>query len=140
MLTSSIMELALAQAEKALTEGEVPVGCAVLKDGLCIAQAHNLTNALSDPLAHAELLCVRELYGELCGGSPPVGDAVFYVTIEPCAMCAGVLERIGVRVVFGHYNEIFGCKKILGREIGECLEDRRGVEIFKRFYCTPHDK
>lgn len=128
------MDIALEMARTALSLGEVPVGCAVLHatTGRCLSRAHNLTNRLSDPLAHAELLCARELLRD--GWN--LREVVFYITIEPCAMCGGILEKEGTRIIFGFHNEIFGMRRILKRSFGECVEDRRCIEIFKEFYAS----
>lgn len=81
------MKLALSEAEAAAREGEVPVGAVIVKDGEVIARAHNLTETLNDPTAHAEVLAIREA-AEKRGWARLTG-CVMYVTVEPCAMCAG---------------------------------------------------
>jgi tRNA(adenine34) deaminase len=94
------MRLALAEAERAATQGDVPIGAVVVRDGEVIARAANERELRSDPTAHAEVLALR-LAAERLGGWR-VSDSVLYVTLEPCAMCAGaiVLARVP-RVVFG---------------------------------------
>jgi tRNA(adenine34) deaminase len=101
------MRLALDEAEDAGEAGEVPVGAVVVKDGEVIARSANAMIASSDATAHAELLAIQ-------AASAVVGDArlagcTMYVTLEPCAMCAGamVLARLD-RVVFGAYDEKAG--------------------------------
>lgn len=122
-------------AREALPIDEVPVGCVVVNKNLeIVCRSHNLTNKLKDPLAHAEYLCVQYLIDR----NMPLDGLSFYITIEPCAMCAGVLERINANVVFGFYNEIFGSKKILNKNIGKCLENPQAIEILKEFYKTPN--
>jgi len=133
------LNLALQQAEMALSIGEVPVGCVVVKNNEVILESHNLTNFLSDPLAHAEYLCVKKLLenfsNELCKeNNADNSQFTFYITIEPCVMCFGVLERLKVKVVYGYENEIFGTKKLLNKSTGICLKDQRCVEIIKEFY------
>jgi tRNA(adenine34) deaminase len=95
-----LMRLALAEASKAKNMGEVPIGAIVEKDGDIISRAHNLSEASSDPTAHAEILAIREAAKKL--GNWRLRGANVYVTIEPCAMCIGaiVLARIQ-RLVFG---------------------------------------
>ncbi len=107
-----------------------------------IAKSHNFTNAFSDPLAHAELLCLRSLIKGSNETSVEennnIKDLVFYITLEPCAMCVGILERINATVIFGYRNEIFGANKILNKNYGKCINDMRCIEILKRFYETPN--
>jgi tRNA(adenine34) deaminase len=94
------MRLALREAELAPAHEDVPIGAVVVHDGELLAAAHNERELRQDPTAHAEVLALREAARVL--GSWRVLDAVLYVTLEPCAMCAGaiVLARIA-RVVFG---------------------------------------
>ncbi|MFQ5928771.1 MAG: tRNA adenosine(34) deaminase TadA [Acidobacteriota bacterium] len=101
------MELALEEAEKAAQEGEVPVGAvAVLKDKLA-ARDHNRSIQLHDPTAHAELLVLREVGHRMTNYR--LKDVEIYVTLEPCAMCAGALLWARVRrLVFGARDEKAG--------------------------------
>jgi len=94
------IELALEEARIAAAEGEVPVGAVLVINGEAIARGHNLREGLSDPTAHAEMLVLREASQRL--GRWRLTDATLYVTMEPCAMCAGaaVLARIH-RIVYG---------------------------------------
>ncbi len=94
------MRLALREAALALDHDDVPIGAVVVHAGEVIAAAHNEREVRSDPTAHAELLALREAARVL--ESWRVLDTVLYVTLEPCAMCAGaiVLARVP-RVVFG---------------------------------------
>ena len=94
------MRRALAQAREALEHGDVPIGAVVVHDGRVIGSGHNERERLQDPTAHAEVLALREAAAAL--GSWRVLDSTLYVTLEPCAMCAGaiVLSRIP-RVVYG---------------------------------------
>jgi len=94
------MRLALREAEAALTHDDVPIGAIVVHQGEIIGAGHNERELRQDPTAHAEILALREASRAL--GSWRVLDAVLYVTLEPCAMCAGaiVLARVP-RVVYG---------------------------------------
>ena len=94
------MDIALEEALIAASEGEVPVGAVAVAGDEVIARGHNLRESLSDPTAHAEMIVIREASGKL--GKWRLTDVTLYVTIEPCAMCAGaiVLARIPM-VVFG---------------------------------------
>ncbi|HEV2769877.1 MAG TPA: tRNA adenosine(34) deaminase TadA [Solirubrobacteraceae bacterium] len=94
------MGLAMREAEAALAHDDVPIGAVVVRAGEVVGAGHNERELLSDPTAHAEILALRAAAGRL--GSWRVLDSVLYVTLEPCAMCAGaiVLARVP-RVVFG---------------------------------------
>jgi tRNA(adenine34) deaminase len=94
------MRGALELARRALEQGEVPVGALVVQGGRILGRAHNETVRRNDPTAHAELLAVRESLALL--GVDRLPEATLYVTLEPCAQCAGaiVLAKVG-RVVFG---------------------------------------
>jgi tRNA(adenine34) deaminase len=94
------MRLALREAARALEHDDIPVGAVVVKDGEVIGAGHNERELRADPTAHAEIIALRAAARSL--GSWRVLDSVLYVTLEPCAMCAGaiVLARVP-RVVFG---------------------------------------
>ncbi|NBU06885.1 MAG: nucleoside deaminase [Acidimicrobiia bacterium] len=94
------MQLALAEARRAERHGDVPVGAVVVRDGEVVASACNEREFRHDPTAHAELLAMRGAAEKL--GRWRLDDCTLYVTLEPCAMCAGaaVNSRIGT-VVFG---------------------------------------
>ena len=93
------MNLALRDAERALGHDDVPIGAVVVHDGEVIGAGHNERELREDPTAHAEVIALREAAAKL--GSWRVLDSVLYVTLEPCAMCAGaiVLARVP-RVVY----------------------------------------
>ena len=94
------MRLALREAERAVEHDDVPVGCVVVGAGEVVAAAHNERELRGDPTAHAEILALREAAGRIGGWR--LDGMVLYVTLEPCAMCAGamVLARVP-RVVYG---------------------------------------
>jgi tRNA(adenine34) deaminase len=95
-----LMRIALVEAEKAATHGDVPVGAVVARDGDVLARAGNARERDRDPTAHAEILALRAAARSL--GTWHLEGCTMYVTLEPCAMCAGalVLARID-RLVFG---------------------------------------
>jgi len=101
------MAAALEEARKAASAGEVPVGAVVFRDGAVVARAHNETVARRDPTAHAELLAAQQALASL--RADRLTDCALYVTLEPCAQCAGalVLTKLG-RLVFGAYDEKTG--------------------------------
>ena len=89
------MQTALAEARKAAEAGEVPVGAVVVRDGEVIASAHNAPRRLADPTAHAKVLALRAAAKAL--GQERLESCDLWVTLEPCAMCAGAIAhaRIG---------------------------------------------
>ncbi len=94
------MRAALGQAELSAERDEVPVGCVIVHDGIIVGRGHNLTESLQDATAHAEIVAIGAASSTL--GSWRLTDCSLYVTLEPCAMCAGamILARIG-RLVYG---------------------------------------
>src|SRR5215212_8437462 len=98
------MKQALAQAQKAYDEDEVPVGAVVVLNERIIARGYNQVEKLSDPTAHAEIIALTSAFNYL--GSKYLPDATIYITVEPCLMCAGALfwAKIG-RVVYGAADE-----------------------------------
>ncbi len=102
------MTLALAEARKAESQGETPVGAVLVRNGEVLASAHNLRETLHDPTAHAEMLCIREAAEKR--GDWRLNDCTLYVTLEPCPMCAGamVMARLG-RCVYGAFDPVVGC-------------------------------
>lgn len=94
------MRQALREAQRARQEQEVPVGAVVVRDGRIVARAHNRPIRLNDPTAHAEILALRRAARKL--GNYRLSGCALYVTIEPCAMCAGAMVQARLkRVVFG---------------------------------------
>ncbi|MCR4602333.1 MAG: nucleoside deaminase [Prevotella sp.] len=96
------MRAALAEAHKALQKGEVPIGAVVVCKERVVARAHNLTETLCDPTAHAEMQAITMAANEL--GGKYLTDCTLYVTVEPCTMCAGALGWAQVPAV------VYGCK------------------------------
>ena len=94
----SLMDLALQEAHAAQAASEVPVGCAIVRDGTVIAQAGNRTLRDHDPTAHAELLAIRAAAAAL--GSERLTDCDLYVTLEPCAMCAAAISFARIRRLY----------------------------------------
>jgi len=97
------MRLAIAEAVRAHAAGEVPVGAVVMRDGVVIGQGHNEAKLRLDPTAHAERLAIAEAFAT--ARTDRLSGATLYVTLEPCAQCAGaiVLGKVD-RVVFGAWD------------------------------------
>ena len=114
------MDRALAEARVAQEAGEVPVGAVIVRDGVLVAHAGNRTIRDQDATAHAELLAIREASAAM--GTWRLSGCTLYVTLEPCAMCAGalVLARVG-RVVFAAWDDRAG----MAGSVGDVLRHSR---------------
>ncbi len=114
------MGLALEEADRAATAGEVPVGAVVVLDGRVVARGHNAPVADRDPTAHAEIVALRAAAREL--GNYRLPNVTLYSTVEPCAMCCGALIHARVaRLVYGAADPKAGAVRSLFR----LLEDAR---------------
>jgi tRNA(adenine34) deaminase len=108
MNDTDMMREALVEAELALAEGELPVGCVIAYNNEIIARGHNLREQTGDPTAHAEVVAMRRAaqalgVWRLCG-------CTLYVTLEPCPMCAGAISQARVeRLVYGAPDPAQGC-------------------------------
>lgn len=98
----NFMKIALDEAKRALTKGEVPIGAVVVCQDRVVARAHNLTETLTDPTAHAEMQAITIATNEL--GGKYLTQCTLYVTVEPCVMCAGALGWAQVP------NIVYGCR------------------------------
>ena len=94
----SFMDMALQEARVAGERGEVPIGCVLVRGGTIIARAGNRTLAERDPTAHAEMIAIRHAAHLL--GSERLDDCDLYVTLEPCAMCAGAVSFARIRRLY----------------------------------------
>jgi tRNA(adenine34) deaminase len=140
------MRLALREASRALEHDDVPIGAVIVREGEVIGLGHNEREVRADPTAHAEMIALRE--GARSLHSWRVLDSVMYITLEPCAMCAGaiVLARVP-RVVFGATDQKAGAAGSVldvlaqpqlnhrpqveqGLLAGEC------AELLQRFFAT----
>lgn len=132
------MKQALKQAQLAFDQDEVPVGAVVVANEQIIARAHNFTEKLNDVTAHAEMQAITAA-SEFLGGKY-LTDCTLYVTLEPCAMCAGALNwsQIG-NVVYGALDEKRGAGRFNGiyhpktKVKGGVLEDACG-ELIREFF------
>ena len=108
-----LMLLALSEARGAADAGDVPVGALLMRDGAVIALAGNRTLRDQDPTAHAEVLVIRDAAAQL--NRWRLDDCTLYVTLEPCAMCAGAIVLARLRkVVFGAWDEKAGMAGSVG--------------------------
>jgi tRNA(adenine34) deaminase len=114
------MRIALEEARIAYNKGEVPVGAAVVVGGELISRTHNMKESLTDPIAHAEIIAIKETAGRLKRWR--LEDATVYVTKEPCLMCAGALLNMRTARL------VYGCKDEKGGAVGSLyrvLSDNR---------------
>ncbi|MBW8309342.1 MAG: nucleoside deaminase [Candidatus Paracaedibacteraceae bacterium] len=144
------MQMALQQARQAGEKGEVPVGAVIVYQGEMMAMAHNLTESLGDPTAHAEILAIREACQKL--GQGRLVDCDLYVTLEPCAMCAGAISHARIRrVIYGAYDpkggavdhgtHFFQSTTCLHRpEVISGIGETEAGELLKRFFLSKRDK
>ncbi len=107
MTDEEYMKLAITEAQKARAEGEIPIGAVLVWRGIVLAADHNRREEEKDPTAHAEILVIRKAGARISNWR--LTNTVLYVTIEPCAMCAGAImnARIG-RLVYGSADERAG--------------------------------
>jgi tRNA(adenine34) deaminase len=114
------MRLAIAEAEAALAENEVPIGAVIVHEGHVVAAAHNQREQLRDPTAHAEMIAITQAAQSL--GSWRLEGCALYVTLEPCPMCAGAIVQARVPlVVYGAADPKAGAVQTLF----QLLTDRR---------------
>lgn len=106
-MNNEFMKVAIDEALSAQSEGEMPVGAVIVKDGKIIAKGHNVRNKLSDPTLHAEIVAIREACKLL--NDWRLTDCDIYVTLEPCVMCSGAIINSRMRsVYFGAYDTEYG--------------------------------
>ena len=140
----SFMPRALAAARAAAAAGEVPIGAVVVKDGEVIAEAHNAPRGLHDPTAHAEILAIRRA-AEVLGDERLTGCEL-WVTLEPCAMCAGAIAHARIARLYYAANDpkggavehgarVFDQPQCLHRpEVYTGIGEAEAAELLKNFF------
>ncbi|HNR43228.1 MAG TPA: nucleoside deaminase [Bacteroidales bacterium] len=135
------MRAAISEARKAYEKQEVPIGAVIVCNDMIIARAHNLTETLRDPTAHAEMQAITAA-AEWLGGKY-LTDCTIYVTVEPCAMCAGAIGWSQARrLVFGAADNKKGFSLISNRLLHQATDVEHGVlanecgELMKKFFKT----
>jgi len=138
------MARALAEADNAVAAGEVPIGAVVVRDGQVIAAAHNAPRSLRDPTAHAELLAIRAAAQAL--GNERLDGCELWVTLEPCAMCAGAIAHARIaRLYYGasdpkggaveHGARVFEQEQCLHRpEVYAGIGEAEAAELLRGFF------
>ena len=120
------MHLALAEAEKAYARGEIPIGAVLVRneDGTVVSRGHNLRESKNDATAHAEMEAIREACARL--NRWRLSGLTLYVTIEPCAMCAGALVNSRIdRLVYGSTESKFGAVESIFNVVNHRLLNHR---------------
>ena len=133
------MKQALAEANKAYRQGEIPIGAVVVCRGKIIARSHNLTELLHDVTAHAEMQAITAAAEHL--GGKYLTDCTLYVTVEPCVMCAGALGWSQIsRIVYGTPDEKRGFQRFAPKALHPRTQVTSGVmaeecaELMQRFF------
>ncbi len=122
------MRLAILEAQKALEAGEVPIGAVVVAQGQIIGRGYNLVETLRDATAHAEMQAITAAMSTI--GGKYLSDATIYVTVEPCAMCAGALAWSQIsRVVWGADDLKRGYRSYSDRMLHPKCSVRNGVLV-----------
>lgn len=128
------MRLALRQAAEAIEAGDVPVGAVIIRGKTVIAQAHNQTELLKDPTAHAEMIAITQAASAV--GDWRLTDTVLYVTKEPCPMCAGAIALARIpKIVFGAYDPMNSGLVKSAEVLGGVLEEEC-KELLQNFFKT----
>ncbi|XMB86495.1 nucleoside deaminase [Mycoplasmatota bacterium WC44] len=143
-MKNKFMILALEEAQKAYNLGEVPIGAVIVKDDVVIARAHNLRESSQVSTQHAEIICIEEACKTL--GTWRLESCELYVTIEPCAMCAGAIINSRIpKVYYGARENKFGCHtsivNILGNDefnhrvdVVSGMMEKECSDIMKEFF------
>ncbi len=136
---TAYMKKALAEAEQAEREGEIPIGAIVVCRGRILARTHNLTETLHDVTAHAEMQAITAAANAL--GGKYLNDCTMYVTVEPCPMCAGALGWAQIsRIVYGAKDEKRGYKEYAPKALHPKTTVKEGVleeeckDIMQQFF------
>jgi tRNA(adenine34) deaminase len=126
-LNENYMKYAYREAEKAFDEGETPIGCVIVFKNKIIAKSHNQIETLKDPTAHAEILAITSASAYI--DSKILKDCSMYVTLEPCAMCAGaiILSKID-KLFFGAFDPKSGaCGSVINITNNKSLNHKVNV-------------
>ena len=140
------MRAALDQARAGAAAGEVPVGAVVVKDGAVIASAHNAPRGLADPTAHAEILAIRA--AALALGNARLDGCELWVTLEPCAMCAGAIAHARIARLYyaapdpkggavEHGARVFAHPQCLHRpQVYSGMGETEAAELLREFFAV----
>lgn len=122
----SFMQCAIEEAKKGLAEGGIPIGSVLVRNGKIVGRGHNMRVQENDPLAHAEIVCIRS-----AGRLGNYSDAILYSTLMPCYLCAGAAVQFGIKkVIVGEAENFHGAPEFMREHgievtdlgIAECIE------------------
>ncbi|MCS3923837.1 nucleoside deaminase [Methanosalsum natronophilum] len=125
------MEAALEEAQKGLNEGGIPIGSALVKNGKVVGKGHNMRIQENDPMAHAEIVCLRD-----AGRIETYGDTILYSTLMPCYLCAGAAVQFGIKkVIVGEAENFTGALEFMEEHDIEVinLNDSKCKGIMQKF-------
>ncbi len=129
------MQIAIDEAKKGLSEGGIPIGSAIVRDGKLLAQGHNQRVQKGDPMAHAEIDCLQN-----AGRIGNYKDTVLYSTLMPCYLCAGAVVQFGIKkVIVGENTTFEGAQAFMqshGVEVVN-LQNQECIDMMQQFI---HDK
>lgn len=128
------MDYAIEQGEKALENGEIPIGAVIIKDGIIIGKGYNKKEITHDPTAHAEIIAIKEACKNISDWR--LNGCEMYVTLEPCPMCTGaILQSRLSRIYIGTFNKDMGaCGSVVN------LVDNRSLNSFVNTVWTYDDR
>lgn len=129
------LDIAILEAEKALKEGEVPVGAVIVKNGKVISKAYNMKEKLKNPLAHSEIMAINEACKKQ--GDWRLNGYEMYVTLEPCSMCASAIIQSRIsKLYIGTFNKDMGaCGTILDITNNRYLNSNLEIEWMYSLRC-----
>ena len=125
------MEAALEEAQKGLNEGGIPIGSVLVKNGKVVGKGHNMRIQENDPMAHAEIVCLRD-----AGRIETYGDTILYSTLMPCYLCAGAAVQFGIKkVIVGEAENFTGALEFMEEHDIEVinLNDSKCKGIMQKF-------
>jgi len=130
-MKDDFMRAAIEQARKGLSEGGIPIGSVLVKDGKIVGRGHNRRVQHGDPMAHAEINCLQQ-----AGRIGSYRDTVLYSTLMPCFLCAGAVVQFGIRrVVVGENTTFAGTGEFMRSQGVEVinLQDEECIEMMQKF-------
>ncbi len=136
-MIDEFMEAAIGEAHQGLSEGGIPIGSVLVRDGKIIGRGHNKRVQDGDPITHAEIDCLRN-----AGRVGNYKNAILYSTLMPCYLCAGAVVQFGIKKVFAGENETFaGAREFMESHGVEVIniESKECKEMMRKFIAEKPD-